>query len=615
MLRWLPKLLPGLALAGAVALLLVPVPTPVVDVLIVGNLAMAVLLVLVALSSPSARALSTLPGILVLTTLLRLALNVSTTRLILGQADAGAVVQAFGEFVVAGSYIVGAVVFLILTVVQYVVIAAGAGRVAEVAARFSLDALPGNQLAIDADLRSGAIDRLEAERRRRALDTESRLHGALDGAMRFVRGDAIAGLLITAVNLVGGVALGTSMRGLSTGEAMRAYGLLTIGDGLAAQIPAVLLSVAAGLVVTRVTDAGDQTPLPKAIGVQLLRSPENLVAAAALLTVLGLVPGLPAAPFLLVAAVLGWAAWLAGRRAKAGEGEGPPPRLELRVGPDLARALGGPVGLAALARAASGAASGPLALRPPRVAVRVGPGDGPDAWRLDLDSAPCGKGTLDPSEPAAASAKLAAALGPALAGALPEMLGVQEAREALDAVARHRPALAHATVPSRLDLPTLASLQRELVADGLPAGDLAAVLETVAALPGDGPAPRAQLSAAGRRAFRRHLTGLATQAGPDGGAEVRALALDDAFRSAFEEQAQAATHRHDSELASDLTAALGSVERDLGLPRVLLVPAGIRAEVQRAAGGPSSELLVLSNEDLLPGVAVEPTATLRAPSR
>ncbi|HWE27597.1 MAG TPA: FHIPEP family type III secretion protein, partial [Polyangia bacterium] len=217
---------------ASVAMLIVPLPTPLLDLLLTLNLAVSVALLLVAVWSSRTLELSTFPTLLVLTTLYRLSLNVSSVRLILLQANAGRVIHAFGAFVVRGDYVVGFAVFLILTIVQYVVISRGAERVAEVAARFTLDAMPGKQLAIDADLRAGAVDANEARKRRNELSKEAQLYGALDGAMRFVKGDAIAGLLILAISLAGGLIIGVVRHGLPIGDAARLYTLLTVGDGL-----------------------------------------------------------------------------------------------------------------------------------------------------------------------------------------------------------------------------------------------------------------------------------------------------------------------------------------------------------------------------------------------
>jgi len=287
-----------------VALLVVPLPTPLLDVLLAANLSAAVAILLVVLYVPDALGIATFPTLLLLTTLLRLALNVSSSRLILLQADAGEVIRAFGQFVVRGNYVVGAVIFLILTVVQFVVIAKGGERVAEVGARFILDAMPGKQMAIDAELRSGSIDGNEARRRRRQLARESQFYGAMDGAMKFVKGDVIASLLITAINLLGGVAIGVFQRGMTADAALRRYGLLTIGDGLVTQIPALVLATGAGILVTRVASEEPDRPLGSELSAQLLGTPRALLVAAVFIALLAAVPGLPSLPFLVIAASL-----------------------------------------------------------------------------------------------------------------------------------------------------------------------------------------------------------------------------------------------------------------------------------------------------------------------
>ena len=261
---------------------------------------------------------STLPGIILLSTVFRLALTITTTRLILTQADAGDIVRTFGEFVIAGSVLVGLVVFLIITVVQFIVIAKGAERVAEVGARFILDALPGKQMAIDAELRNGDIDQPEARRRRSRLERESQLYGAMDGAMKFVKGDAIAGLVVIAVNLIGGIAVGTLSRGMPLVQAVREYSLLTIGDALISQIPALMLSITAATVVTRVT--GDsKLDLGRDIAGQLSADRRALRLAAIVLLAMGLIPGFPTAVFVVLALAFGAASLVAGTGSRAGE--------------------------------------------------------------------------------------------------------------------------------------------------------------------------------------------------------------------------------------------------------------------------------------------------------
>ena len=231
----------------------------------------------------------------------RLSLDISATRLILLQADAGEVIRSFGEFVVGGNFVVGAVIFLIITLVQFIVITKGSERVAEVAARFTLDAMPGKQMSIDADMRAGIIDFREARARREALSRESQFYGAMDGAMKFVKGDAIAGIVITIVNIVGGLIIGVAMRGMSIGEAVQTYSILTIGNGLVSQIPALLISISAGMVVTRVASEAEDTNLGKDVAGQILAQPKAIAVAAGVLFVMALVPGLPKIPFFVLA--------------------------------------------------------------------------------------------------------------------------------------------------------------------------------------------------------------------------------------------------------------------------------------------------------------------------
>jgi type III secretion protein V len=309
-----PRLVPALWVCAMLACMLVPLPTGAVDLLLSLSLAASVLLLVASLAVRRSAEFLAFPALLLLVTLSRLALNVATTRLILSQADAGRVIDAFAGLVVRGDILVGAVMFAVITAVQFLVIARGSERVAEVAARFALDGLPGQQAGIEADMRAGAISAEEAARRRDALLERSRFYGAMDGAARFVRGDAIAGLAITAINLLGGVAVGSLRHGMSVVDSLELYGRLTVGDGLLAQIPALLVSLAAGVLVTRVDrEAGARTP------VFAWLEPAMLAIPAALLVGLALVPGMPRLAFVATALGLVCAGlWLATRR-------GPPP--------------------------------------------------------------------------------------------------------------------------------------------------------------------------------------------------------------------------------------------------------------------------------------------------
>ena len=300
-----------------VGMMIIPLPTHVLDVLIAANISIGVLMLLVSMYVPDAISFASFPTVLLVTTLYRLALNVSSTRLVLLQADAGDVIRAFGGFVVRGNYVVGAIVFLVLTLIQFLVIAKGSERVAEVGARFTLDAMPGKQMSIDADLRTGAISQEDARKKRKQIQREAQFYGSMDGAMKFVKGDAIAGIVITAVNIVGGLAIGVLQRDLSAVQALKTYGLLTIGDGLVSQIPALLISTAAGLVVTRVASEDEGTSLGAEIGGQIFGSPRAMGIAAIFLIGLAVVPGLPAAPFLVIATALGVGAFRLARSREA----------------------------------------------------------------------------------------------------------------------------------------------------------------------------------------------------------------------------------------------------------------------------------------------------------
>ncbi len=290
---------------SVIAMIIIPLPTWLIDILLTIQITFAVIILLVALYIQNALRIASFPTILLIATLYRLSLNISTTRLILANADAGEVVRAFGSFVVQGNYVVGGILFLIITLVNFIVIAKGAERVSEVAARFTLDAMPGKQMSIDADLRAGIINMEQAVERRSTLHRESQLYGAMDGAMKFVKGDAIAGMIVTIINLIGGFIIGVAMRGMPFGDAIKTYSLLTIGDGLVQQIPALVISVSAGIVVTRVASETEGSNLGRDIVTQMTAYPKALIIAAVLLGGMAIVPGLPKVPFIIMAIVTG----------------------------------------------------------------------------------------------------------------------------------------------------------------------------------------------------------------------------------------------------------------------------------------------------------------------
>src|SRR5919107_1559925 len=287
--------------AGAVVLvivmMIVPLPPFLLDLFITLNISAALAVLVATLYMPRALDFAAFPSLLLLTTLFRLAINVSVTRLILLEGDAGHVVEAFGNFVVGGNVLVGLVVFLILIVIQFVVITNGAGRVAEVAARFTLDAMPGKQMAIDADLNAGQITDEQAKKRREEIGREADFYGAMDGASKFVKGDAMAAVLITMINLLGGIIVGVLQQGMPFGEAAQHFSLLTVGDGLAAQIPALLISVATGIIVTRAASDDD---LGNDVAGQLTKQQKAPMVAGVVVCLFALVPGLPKLPFLVI---------------------------------------------------------------------------------------------------------------------------------------------------------------------------------------------------------------------------------------------------------------------------------------------------------------------------
>jgi flagellar biosynthesis protein FlhA len=294
------------AVVLVVAMMVIPLPPFILDLLITLNISAALMIVVATLYVPRALDFSSFPSLLLLTTLMRLAINISVTRLILLEGDAGHVVTAFGEFVVGGNVVVGLVIFLILVVIQFVVITNGAGRVAEVGARFTLDAMPGKQMAIDADLNTGQITDEEARKRRDEISQEADFYGAMDGASKFVKGDAMAGILITGINLIGGIVIGVMQMGMPFGEAAQHFSLLTVGDGLCAQIPALLISVATGILVTRSSSEKD---LGSDVAGQLLDQRKAPLVAGVVIMAFGLVPALPTLPFLLIGGMffaVGW---------------------------------------------------------------------------------------------------------------------------------------------------------------------------------------------------------------------------------------------------------------------------------------------------------------------
>jgi len=310
-----------------IMMLIFPVPPEIIDILISINLGISIILIFVAIYIQKAVQLSIFPSLLLITTLYRLGVTISSTRQILLNAYAGKIIEAFGHFVVGGNYVVGGVVFLIITIVQFIVVTKGAERVAEVAARFTLDAMPGKQMSIDADLRSGVIDTTQARELRLGLTKESQLYGAMDGAMKFVKGDAICTIVIALINIIGGLIIGVMIHGFSFPQSAKIYTLLSIGDGLVSQIPSLMIAITAGIVTTRVSSERKDANLGREISEQILRQPKALMIAGFILLLMAFIPGFAKIPFIVLAlgsGVIGYGIWTSSRRvaAKAAAGIG-----------------------------------------------------------------------------------------------------------------------------------------------------------------------------------------------------------------------------------------------------------------------------------------------------
>jgi flagellar biosynthesis protein FlhA len=396
---------------GVLIVLFVPIPSPLLDFLLVINISMALLILLVTFFTETPLKFSTFPTILLLVTLFRLSLNVSATRLILSGSDAGRVINAIGEFVVGGNYIVGLVVFVILVVVQYVVVTSGAQRVAEVAARFTLDSMPGKQMSIDADMNMGLIDEHEARRRRALIEKEANFYGAMDGATKFVKGDAIAGIIIILTNIVGGLAIGIAQLGLPWSEAVHRFTLLTIGDGIVTQIPSLVIAVATGVIITRAAaDAQLGTEIPR----QILANPKALVIVGAALLLVLVLPGFPKLPVMAVLSVLAGLVYMTVRAARSPEAQAlvaqaiedakPGDELqqwmriepiEVRLGSGLAAAFIGQHGdLAERINALRKQCAQDLGFLLPKVQTGLRADLAPDAYEIHFHGCRVGKGEL-----------------------------------------------------------------------------------------------------------------------------------------------------------------------------------------------------------------------------
>jgi flagellar biosynthesis protein FlhA len=667
-------------MVGILVVMLLPLPTFVMDLGLSLSICLSLVIFLVSIYIRNALELSVFPSLVLVTTLLRLALNVASTRLILlhgaeGAEAAGAVIQSFGQFVVGGNYVVGLIVFLILVVINFVVITKGAGRVAEVTARFTLDAMPGKQMAIDADLNAGLINEAEARRRRAVVQEEADFHGAMDGASKFVRGDAIAGLVITAINVIAGIAIGALQHGLSVADAARNYTILTVGDGLVSQIPALLISVAAGIVVTRA--AGDSN-LANILVRQLTRHRRPAAIAAIFLAGLALVPGMPHLTFLILAGGVGAlvafgpkiaeeassAEELPAAEGAAQEREGldhllPIDLLELEIGYEL-------VGLVDTSSSGGNLLSRITGIRRqfatdlgiivPPIHVRDNLKLRPGEYRVLLSGNEIGRGevrvgqymAMDPGtavgkveglevkEPAFglpalwitpanrnsaealgytvvdAASVVATHLGELLRKNSHELLGRAETQEILDIFARSNPGLVDELIPNLLPLGEVIKVLRNLLREGISIRDLRTILEALADHAGQIKDIDA-LTELTRQRMAKHLT--ARVLGEDG--RVHALIIDPQLEHDLRGTLQATSDpaAFDSHAIPRLLSALERAAVNLAespTPPVLVVSPDIRPHLALFAARNVPGLSVYSYREIEPNTPIQTVGVIGA---
>ncbi len=658
-------------------MMMLPLPTILLDLLFTFNIAMSIIVLLAALFALRPLDFSVFPTVLLITTLLRLSLNVASTRVVLleghtGPGAAGQVIEAFGDFLVGGNYAVGIVVFIILVVINFVVITKGAGRIAEVSARFTLDAMPGKQMAIDADLNAGLIGEDEARNRRQTISQEADFYGSMDGASKFVRGDAIAGIIITIINIVGGLAVGMTQHSLDFATAAENYTLLTIGDGLVAQIPSLIISTAAGIVVSRVTTDEDMS---QQLVSQLFSQPAVLYIAAAVLGLLGIIPGMPTLAFLLIAGALGGGGYLAARRSAAPLPAPPPPppttdaaevgwedvaavdTLGLEVGyrliPLVDKAQDGD--LLRRIRGIRKKIAQDLGFLVPAVHIRDSLELKPNGYRITLKGVEAGAGdvlvgqflainpgraigtlngtpTKDPAfglpavwveqanrEQAIAMGYTVVDAGTVIATHLSsvvqahssELLGREEVQSLLEHLSKESPKLVEELVPKVVPVGTLHKVLQSLLTEGVHIRDMRTILETLAEYIARTQDPD-ELTAAVRVSLSRAII----QSISPGGGDLQVMALDPALEQVLVQASQAKNAEGaglEPNLAENLlkqAAKLAQDQESAGRPAILMVPAPIRALLSRFLRRAAPQLKVISHVEIPDSRTIKVVAVL-----
>jgi len=615
-----------------VALMVLPLPLWLIDLLVAANMASGVLLLLVAMYIAGPIEFAVFPSLLLITTLFRLSLSIATTRQILLHADGGHIIATFGKLVAGGNLVVGLVVFLIITVVQFIVIAKGAERVAEVAARFSLDAMPGKQLSIDSDLRSGLIDKDEARRKRRHLELESKLHGSLDGAMKFVKGDAIAGIVIIAINLIGGLAVGVLQQDLAVGQALHTYSILSIGEGMVAQIPALLGAMAAGLIVTRTADE-DERHLGDAIRRQLGAKPRVLVVGGAVCALFSMVPGFPAPVFLflgllmLSSGLLLMPLWqrrlerLRGRALPAGKREAPPaiqeapaaqlppalPLLLLLPAPALrgddGRALGEALGrMVADFQLHLGV---PL----PRIALHGRDASHGQTWELMVYETPVAAGAMPPASAGPCAPLLAEAMRQTLRRHAPLFVGIQETTAMLTQASAELPDVVKEVLRA-LPIQRVAEVLRRLVAEEVSIRNLRDVLESLAES-GQREKDVQTLTEFARIALKRQTS---HRVAPDGVLRCLMLApaLEETLRQGLRVSGGVAQLSIEPALAQQIAGALLSAQAAHGAAAIVTA-VDLRWHVRKLIEAEAFDTPVLSFHELVASLRLEVVERIELP--
>ena len=621
-----------------IGLMILPLPVWLIDILVAFNITFGVLLLLTTLYVKTPLEFSAFPSILLVTTLFRLALSVATTRMILLDAHAGKIIQAFGTMVAGGNLVVGIVVYIIIVVVQFIVIAKGAERVAEVAARFSLDSMPGKQLSIDSDLRSGLIDKDDARRRRRTLELESKLHGSLDGAMKFVKGDAIASIIIVIINLIGGIAIGVFQRDMAFGQAMRTYSILTIGEGLVAQIPALLSAMAAGLLVTRSTDEDQAQHLGEAIRFQLAANPRVLIFVGFIAFLLAAVPGFPTAVFL----GLGTALLIAGSathprlkprfdrvlapmRAQIQRGPDPAPTtllaapaepkplvpllLQVRMPPSAADANALNAALTAMLDALQYRVGLPLPSISLHFEAPASANDADCSWQLLAFETSIGTGSF--AGDADGGRAVVADIRMALRRNLAMFMGVQETTMILNRIGNDFPEVVKEAVRT---VPTtrIADVLRRLLEEEVPLRNMRNVLEGIAEAGAQEREP-ARIADLTRVAMKQYLVAAYAENG-----SLRALViaaeLEDMIRGQVRTIDGVERVAFEPEQARDLVANIVATARETDA-RVLLTGFDIRRAVRKLIEPDIFDLPVLAFNELSATTQLEIVGQIRLPGR